>query len=88
MGHVTTLEDIAALLDKLDQSHTIYAARLWLLESSAIVEYEPDEGGGLSAEVRKHGLTYFLDVAIAKEFMDGWVSVGLGAKTGQRCAED
>lgn len=73
MGQVMTLADVAARLSEFDQTYTIYAAEPWTAASSAIVDYEPDEGG-LPAEATKLGLSYFLEIEIANDVRDGWIS--------------
>ena len=73
MGQVMTLADVAARLSEFDQTYTIYAAEPWMAASSAIVDYEPDEGG-LPAETVTLGLSYFLEIEIANDVVDGWVS--------------
>jgi hypothetical protein len=73
MGQVMTLADVAARLSEFDQTYTIYAAEPWTAASSAIVDYEPDEGG-LPAEALRLGLSYFLEIEIANDVVDGWIS--------------
>lgn len=58
-------------LDSLDEERTIYAAEPWTENSKVVVAPEP-ESGGLPAEAEKHGLKYFLEVFIARDFLDGW----------------
>lgn len=72
MGQVTNLADIAARLSEFDQTYTIYAGEPWTAASSAIVDYEPDEGG-LPAEARRLGLSYFLEIEIASDVLDDWI---------------
>ncbi|MXO66718.1 hypothetical protein GRI91_13210 [Altererythrobacter endophyticus] len=73
MGQVMTLENVAARLSEFDQTYTIYAAEPWTATSFAFVGYEPDEGG-LPPEALKLGLSYFLEIAIANDVVDGWIS--------------
>ena len=54
---MTLLETIRDL-DSLDEG-IIYAAKPWTADSQAITAPEPDNQG-LTAEVQKLGLTYFL----------------------------
>lgn len=72
MGQVMTLAEVAARLDEFDRTYTIYAAEPWEALSSAIVDFEPDEGG-LPAEASKLGLSYFLELEIANDVRDGWM---------------
>ena len=66
-----TLLDAVDTLDDLDEVFTIYAAEPWMKNSTAIVAQEP-EAGGLPAEAEKLGLKYFLEVFIARDFLDDW----------------
>jgi hypothetical protein len=68
---MTLLEAIRDL-DSLDEGSTIYAAEPWSADSQAVVAPEPDTGG-LPAEARKPGLKYFLEVFVARDFLEGWV---------------
>lgn len=72
MEQVRTLADVTACLSEFDQTCTIYAAEPWTAGSSAIVDYEPDEGG-LPAEAIRLGLIYFLEIEIANDVADGWI---------------
>lgn len=73
MGQGMTLADVATRLREFDQTCTIYAAEPWTAASSAIVDYEPDEGG-LPREAVRLGLSYFLEIEIANDVVDSWVS--------------
>lgn len=73
MGQVMTLADVSARLDEFDRTYTIYAAEPWTPASTAVVAYEPDEGG-LPAEAQRWGLSYFLEIEIAANVKDGWIS--------------
>ncbi|HXC36679.1 MAG TPA: hypothetical protein VNV43_12440 [Candidatus Acidoferrales bacterium] len=59
-------------LDALDDESTIYAAKPWTEDSEVIVAHEP-ESGGVPAEVERLSLEYFLEVLIAREFLEGWL---------------
>jgi hypothetical protein len=50
---------------------TIYAAEPWTCDSLAVLEYEPDTGD-LPTEAAAIAGSYFIEVFIAKEFLDGW----------------
>lgn len=67
-----TLVEAIHQLDSLDQESTIYAAEPWTEHSLVIVENEP-ELGGLPKNAEDLGFQYFIEVFIAKEFLDGWV---------------
>ena len=66
-----TLIQIMDQLGSLSNDATIYAEEPWTEGSAAIVEVEPDDGG-LPDEAKAGGLTYFIEVAIAREFLEGW----------------
>jgi hypothetical protein len=68
---MTLLESIRNL-DSLDEESTIYAAEPWKADSRAIVAREADIGG-LPAEAQKLGLKYFLEIFVARDFLEGWV---------------
>jgi len=67
------LIDVVRSLPDLDPEATIYAAKPWTKESSAIVAREP-ASGALPAEAERLGFCYFLEVAIANEFLAGWLA--------------
>ena len=71
MGKVSRLGDLIESLSELDQDATIYAAVPWANESVAILAYEP-ESGAVPSEASQLGLTYFLEVFVAQEFLEGW----------------
>ena len=60
-------------LDSLDDGSTIYAAEPLSEDSLVIVASEPDSGG-LPVDVQRLGLKYFLEVFLAREFLEGWVA--------------
>lgn len=69
MTRTGTLADIVERLDTLDDEATLYASEPWSPESDALVAREPEHG--LPDEARRAGLTYFLEVAIAREVAQG-----------------
>ncbi len=71
---MTLLEAIKSLA-ALDQESTIYAAEPWTDASTVVVEREPKGGTTASAD-GEHGLKYFLEVFIARDFIEDW-SAGL-----------
>ncbi len=73
MGPIKTLNDIVAELVVLDEQATIFAAQPWTSESRAIVTCEPPVGG-VPQEAKASGLDYFIEVSIAREFLEGWAS--------------
>jgi hypothetical protein len=77
MGQVTKLLDITQRLSELDSNGTIYAAEPWRASSDAVVCAEPISGG-LPVEASEAGMTYFLEVHIAYDFVGDWIA-SLGA---------
>ena len=73
MGTMTTLREIIANLDAFDDQLTIYARTPWTPESEAMVEREPDEGG-LPEGARNSGMSYFLEVFLARDFLSSWAA--------------
>lgn len=69
----TTLIDIVTNLSAFDEQLTIYVAKPWTCDSLAVVAREPDEGG-LPLEAESCGAVYFIEVFIAKEFLEGWLA--------------
>jgi hypothetical protein len=60
-------------LDAVDKLGTIYASQPWSEASEAIVAYEP-EAGGMPAETEQLQLKYFLEVFIARDFIESWIA--------------
>lgn len=60
-------------LESFDEENTIYAAKPWTESSVALIAKEP-ASGGLPEDVRKIGLKYFLEVFIAREFLEDWLN--------------
>ena len=65
------LIDVITQLKSLDESLTIYAEAPWQKDSTAMVRPEPDDGS-LPPDASKLGCTYFLEVSIARDFLDDW----------------
>jgi hypothetical protein len=86
MGPMMKLIEAIRDLDSLDDKATIYASEPWKEDSRAVVELEP-ELGELPAAAQELGLKYFLEVFIARDFLEGW-SANLGARPSlqQRCS--
>lgn len=80
-----TLLQVIEELDPLDKEGIIYASKPWMENSKAMVLREP-EAGGLPLEARKLGLTYFLEVFIAQDFIEEWVeSLDIAPTIQQKC---
>jgi hypothetical protein len=73
MGPITHLIDLVVKLASLDSEATIYAAEPWASDSLAIVDKEPPTGG-LPEAATCQGLKYFLEVFVARDFLDDWES--------------
>ncbi|HEX8814601.1 MAG TPA: hypothetical protein VF753_03795 [Terriglobales bacterium] len=71
MGKITKLIDIVRNLDCFDELQTIYALEPWTAESTAIVAMEPD--AGYPTQALQLSLKYFLEVSVAKEFLNDWI---------------
>jgi hypothetical protein len=73
-------------LNALDEQGTIYASEPWVENSEAIVAREA-ESGELPAEAERLGLSYFLEVFIARNFVEDWIA-GLSTQPTleQKCA--
>ena len=72
---VTNILEIVQRLDSFDDEATIYAVEPWTDQSAAIIAYEPDEGG-VPAEAAALGMSYFIGVYTASEFLEGFVRYG------------
>ena len=73
-------------LNSLNDEYTIYASEPWTEDSEVIIVPEP-ETGALPAEAEESGMHYFIEVFIAKEFLDGWMSNLASAPTlKEKCA--
>jgi hypothetical protein len=73
MGKIMILIEAVRNLDSFDDGNTIYASEPWNEESKVMVEPEP-ESGGLPVVVMRNNMKYFLEVFLAKEFLDDWIS--------------
>jgi hypothetical protein len=80
MGQIIRLADIIARLSEFDIDDTIYAKEPWTGSSDAMVatEPEPDEeheyGGQPAPEATEAGLTYFLEISLARELVEGLIA--------------
>jgi hypothetical protein len=66
-----TLIELVRNLDSLDGEDTIYAAEPWAETSEVLVARETPSGE-FPPEAQRAGLAYFLEVAIAQEFLADW----------------
>ncbi|MCE9592255.1 MAG: hypothetical protein K8S99_17250 [Planctomycetes bacterium] len=65
------LVDIVNELESFDVNATIYAVEPWQSDSLAMVDFEPP-AGGLPVAASNRGMTYFLEVSIARDFLVDW----------------
>jgi len=65
-----TLVEALEKISTLDDGATIYATEPWSPLSRAIVAVEPPHGS-VPLEASANGCTYFLEVAVASEVLDG-----------------
>lgn len=61
-------------LESFDNESIIYATKPWTEHSKALALHEP-ESGELPPETQKLGLEYFLEVSIARDFLEDWVVI-------------
>jgi hypothetical protein len=72
--------DVVNIIYTLEDELNIYAAPEWSPNSAAIVALEPDAGGE-PPEAKALGMSYFLEVFIAKEVLEGIKDLDLEART-------
>lgn len=71
-----TLEELLRQLETLDHEATILATTPWTRSSFAQVVTEPEDGSVASME--RDGMSYFLEVAIARELRDALPHLSVG----------
>jgi hypothetical protein len=64
-----TLKDAIGSLDEFEESATLYAAKPWNKASETVVANEGEEEANNALE---RGLSYLLEVSIAKEVLEVW----------------
>lgn len=80
-----TLIKLMQKLETFDNESTIYAAKPWTENSKALALHEP-ESGELPSEAKKLGLNYFLEVSIARDFLEDWtVSLDTAPTSQEKC---
>lgn len=72
MGRITTLMEVIRELESFDNEGIICATKPWTENSQAIVVVEP-EARRIPVEAEKLGMAYFLDVFIARDFLEDWI---------------
>jgi len=75
-------------LGSLDEDATLYVREPWTADSETIAVVEPsDFDGRIPPPEARGGCTYFLEVSIAREVMEGWLSnIDAAPPLEQRCA--
>lgn len=68
-----TLIDVINQLGYLNNDDTIYAEKPWTPDSEVVIETEPDDGG-VPDQAGKMNAEYFIEIFLAKEFLEGWLS--------------
>ncbi len=67
------LLQVISNLSDFDEDHTIYAEEPWSPDSEAMVRPEPEDGS-VPGDASAKGLTYFIEVFLAKEFLHDWAA--------------
>lgn len=81
-----TLLEIVQDLGSSDERSTIYAAEPWRNNSRVVVVPEPDSGGP-PPKAQELGLKYFLEVFLARDFLEEWVAnLGKEPTLHEKCA--
>ena len=75
MGQMNTLLDAVRSIETLADDETIYASKPWSEESLVSVRCNETQTTN-PIEIRGSTLNYFIEVSIAKEFLEDWI-VGL-----------
>ncbi|MGH2613023.1 MAG: hypothetical protein ACRDFB_08265 [Rhabdochlamydiaceae bacterium] len=80
-----TLIKLMQKLETFDNESTIYAAKPWTENSKALALHEP-ESGGLPPEAEILELGYFLEVSVARDFIENWaVSLDTAPTLQEKC---
>ena len=73
MGQAMKLIEIIRELGELEADATIYAAEPWTVDSPTVVDVEP-KSGGVPASASEQDMTYFLEVFVARDFLEDWTT--------------
>ena len=80
------LIEVVGALASFDNENTIYASQPWTADSEAVVESSP-ESNMPPTFVEQSKMKYFLEVFIARDFLDDWATNLEKAPTlEQKCA--
>jgi hypothetical protein len=75
MGQTVKLIRLIERLAELDDEDTIFACEPWTEDSDAMVaSQDPTVQYGIPPEAAEAGMQYFLEVHIAREVVEGWIS--------------
>lgn len=84
MGQIVKLIELVERLDELDDEEAIniiFAREPWTVDSDAMVVPDPDPDPDaepvpdqIPPEAAEAGMTYFLEVFIAREVAEGWTA--------------
>ena len=79
------LIDAVRDLGTLDGEGTIYAVEPWTENSTVVIEKEPATGG-IPTNAQKFDMKYFLEVFIARSFLEGWTaSIDVEPSLAEKC---
>ena len=79
------LIEVVRDLGSMDGESAIYTAEPWGQNSEAVVERQPETG--LPPEAERLGLKYFIEVFIARDFLEDWsATFDVKPTLEQRCA--
>ncbi|MFI5015132.1 MAG: hypothetical protein ACHQAY_22585 [Hyphomicrobiales bacterium] len=82
MKLIEAVRDLASL----NEASTIYASEPWTPSSDVVVAPEP-KSGGLPEQAARLDLKYFLEVFIARDFLEGWAAnLGKEPTLQEKCA--
>lgn len=73
MGQRMKLKEVIQRLPDFDANDTIYVSEPWNANSAAIVATEP-KAGGAPVEALEAGMKYFIEIDIAKNFIEEYIS--------------
>jgi hypothetical protein len=74
MGQTVKLIRLIERLAELDDDDTIFACEPWTEDSDAMVApQDPKVPYGIPPEAAKAGMQYFLEIHIARDFVEDWI---------------
>jgi hypothetical protein len=73
VGKITKLLDIVGRLSEFDEEDTIYVSEPWTADSDAMVATAPDDTMVPPKAAAEAGMTYFIEIFIAIEVIEGWI---------------